>query len=74
MYDSYVCSETMAAYGIDNLEQERYLEQQGFEVYPHTYSIGAATLQSMTALLDCSYVLSHDDPRRAVSGGGMLQA
>lgn len=74
VYDSYVVSETMAAYGIDNLEQERYLEQTGFKIYPHTYSLAPGSLKAMSRVLNASadYVLDRDG-RAAVSGSGTVQ-
>ena len=54
VYDSYVPNETMLHYGIDNSDQERYLVEQGFELYPHTYSVGANSLASMNVVLNVS--------------------
>ncbi len=41
IYDAYVENETMLGYGIDNLDQQQYLEELGFKIYPDTYSIMA---------------------------------
>jgi hypothetical protein len=55
-YDSYVGNETMLQYGIDNSEQEKYLNKNGFKLYPNTYSIAGATISTMTRVLDLSDV------------------
>jgi hypothetical protein len=54
VYDSYVVNETMSAYGFDNRVQEKYLEDLGFKIYPHTYSLGALSIASMSRVLNCS--------------------
>jgi hypothetical protein len=72
VYDSYVASETMSAYGIDNRVQEQYLEGLGFKIYPHTYSLGALSIASMSRVLNCS-VSFYGNPRRGVSGDGVVQ-
>ena len=46
-YDSYVINETMLGYGIDNQAQEDWLRNAGFKIYPHSYSVGAATLATV---------------------------
>jgi hypothetical protein len=51
-YDAYVASEVMEQYGIDNTAQERFLQKQGFEIYPGTYSLGFGSLASMGLMLD----------------------
>jgi hypothetical protein len=72
VYDAYVVNETLLAHGIDNRQQEQYLEGLGFTIYPHTYSVGAATLTTMSRVLNAS-VDWYDNPRRAVSGDGVVQ-
>jgi hypothetical protein len=72
IYDAYVPNETMLAYGIDNSAQEAYLAQQGFQLYPHTYSIDASTLATMSRVLNAS-TKYYGDSRRAVSGDGVTQ-
>jgi hypothetical protein len=72
IYDAYVPNETMLAYGIDNSAQEAYLAQQGFQLYPHTYSIDASTLATMSRVLNASTEY-YGDSRRAVSGDGVTQ-
>ena len=72
VYDSYVPNETMLAYGIDNSAQEDYLSEQGFKLYPHTYSIGSSTLETMSKVLNASTEY-YGDPRRGVSGDGITQ-
>lgn len=72
IYDAYVPNETMLAYGIDNSAQETYLSQQGFEIYPHTYSIGPSSITTMSKVLNVSTGF-YGDQRRAVSGDGITQ-
>ena len=72
LYDAYVPNETMLAHGIDNSAQEAYLVQQGFSLYPHTYSIGATTLATMSRVLNASTEY-YGETRRAVSGDGVTQ-
>jgi hypothetical protein len=72
VYDSYVVNETMSAYGFDNRVQEQYLEDLGFKIYPRTYSQGALSIASMSRVLNCS-VSFYGNPRRAVSGDGVVQ-
>ncbi len=72
VYDSYVPNETMLAYGIDNSSQEDYLSEQGFKLYPHTYSVGSATIESMSRVLNASTEY-YGNPRRGVSGDGIVQ-
>ncbi|MBN2678210.1 MAG: hypothetical protein JXR32_09125 [Anaerolineaceae bacterium] len=72
VYDSYVANETMLAYGFDNSDQEDYLQEQGFTLYPHTYSVGFNSIDSMSDVFNVS-----NDPygneRRGVSGDGVVQ-
>ncbi len=72
VYDAYVNNETMLGYGIDNSNQEEYLRSQGFVLYPHTYSIAADTLGSMSRVLNASTEFN-GPKRRAVSGDGIVQ-
>ena len=62
----------MLGYGIDNSAQEDYLGVQGFTLYPHTYSIGMATLESMSRVLNVTSVY-HPGRREGVSGDGITQ-
>ena len=71
VYDAYVINETMLAYGIDNSAQEEYLETLGFELYPHTYSVGAASISTVSRILNASTEY-YGDPRRGVSGDGIV--
>jgi len=74
VYDSYVANETMLGYGIDNSAQEDYLRENGFILYPHTYSIGATTINTMSNVLEISNDFgSSSDPRVGVSGNGAVQ-
>ncbi len=70
VYDAYVINETMLAYGIDNNAQEEYLENLGFTIYPHTYSVGSLSIDSMSRTLNASTEY-HGDRRRGVSGDGL---
>ncbi|HSL45279.1 MAG TPA: hypothetical protein VK897_17730 [Anaerolineales bacterium] len=72
VYDAYIPNETMLAHGIDNSAQEAYLTQQGFKLYPHTYSIEASTFATMSPVLNASTEY-YGDARRAVSGDGVTQ-
>jgi hypothetical protein len=70
VYDAYVPNETMLSYGIDNSAQESYLRQSGFELYPHTYTIGSTTITSMSRVLNASTEY-YGHSRKAVSGDGV---
>jgi len=72
VYESYVTNGTMLGYGIDNSPQEEYLREQGFILYPHTYSIGPDTLSSISRVLNASTHF-YGPPRRAASGDGVVQ-
>ncbi len=71
VYDSYVNNETLIQYGIDNQVQENFLHEQGFILYPHTYSIGGNTLDSMSSVLNIASDI-HSKDRKAVSGDGIV--
>lgn len=51
-YDAYVENATMLSYGIDNREQEAYLEGRGFKLYRGTYSKSRESVLSMGTMLD----------------------
>lgn len=70
VYDSYVPNETMMAYGIDNADQEYFLIERGFTLYPYTYSVAASSLASMNRTLNVSEI-SQD--RIGVNGNGAVQ-
>jgi hypothetical protein len=72
VYDAYVSNETMLAYGIDNSSQEEYIKEQGFKLYPHTYSVGEHSVATMSRVLNVSTNLWRND-RKAVSGDGIVQ-
>jgi hypothetical protein len=72
IYDAYVSNETMLAHGIDNHAQEQFLEDQGFEIYPGTYTVASASASSMSRVLNVS-TSYYGDKRRAVSGDGVVQ-
>jgi hypothetical protein len=70
-YDAYVPNETMLSYGIDNSNQETYLQDQGFKLYPHTYSVFADTMRSMTRVLNASTEIE-GDLNSGVAGDGKV--
>ncbi|RPJ73394.1 MAG: hypothetical protein EHM20_12305, partial [Alphaproteobacteria bacterium] len=72
VYDAYVANETMLGYGIDNSPQETYLKDQGFVLYPSTYSVDAISINSMSRVLNASTEYG-GNLRRAVSGDGFVQ-
>ena len=72
VYDAYVINETMLSYGIDNGTQEEYLEKLGFQIYPHTYSIGYHSNGSMSRVLNASTEY-YGIARRGTSGDGVVQ-
>lgn len=72
IYDAYAPSETMLSFGIDNGAQEEFLKDRGFILYPHTYSIGPSTFETMSRVLNASTDL-YGNPRRATSGDGVVQ-
>ena len=72
IYDSYIPNETMLTHGIDNGSQEKYLKDQGFVLYPHTYSVAGQTIDTMSRVLNASTEYG-GKPRRAVSGDGIVQ-
>ena len=72
IYDSYVANETMLAYGIDNRAQEDFLSEQGFVLYPHTYSVGSETIESMSRVLNAT-TEDYKHRRSALAGDGIVQ-
>jgi len=72
VYDAYVSNETALAYGIDNHAQEQYLEELGFTVYPHTYSIGYDSISTMSRVFNASTEF-YGNTRKGVSGDGVVQ-
>lgn len=71
VYDAYVADEILLSYGIDNSLQEDFLREQGFELYPHTYSVGSETLTTMNSVLNVS-TEKYGNERRGVSGDGII--
>jgi hypothetical protein len=72
VYDAYVTNETMLAYGIDNLPQENFLRELGFELYPQTYSIFRKTTATMSRVLNPTSVLVPEERRRVTAGDGII--
>jgi hypothetical protein len=62
----------MLAYGIDNSSQEQYLENLDFQIYPHTYSVGANSITTISRVLNAS-VDFYGNVRKGVSGDGVVQ-
>ena len=71
VYDAYVANETMIDYGIDNSDQEQYLEALGFKLYPRTYSIAGFTIGTMGRTLNATAEL-YGNFRKSVSGDGAV--
>jgi hypothetical protein len=61
----------MLAYSIDNSLQEDFLLDRGFNIYPHTYSVKAASISTMTTIFNVSEF--SDASRDAVAGNGVVQ-
>ena len=72
VYDAYAHNETMKQYGIDNNKQEEYLKDLGFKLYPKIYSVGAASLDTMSRVFNASADY-YGNNRRASSGDGVVQ-
>jgi len=72
IYDAYVINETMMFYGINNKPQEQYLNDQGFKIYPHTYSVAGTSLTTMSRVLNSSTSF-YGSQWRAASGDGTVQ-
>jgi len=72
VYDAYVSNETLTFYGIDNSDQEKFLEDQGFVVYSKIYSVGSSTLSTMNKVLNVS-LDNYGHIRRGVAGDGIVQ-
>ena len=72
IYDAYVVNETMLSHGIDNQAQEQYLEDLGFKIYPHNYSLASDTVATMSRVLNASTEY-YGDRRRGCAGDGVVQ-
>ena len=72
VYEAYAPGETMTAYGIDNRDQQQYLEERNFKIYPETYSVAGKTAISMGRVLNASLSLGRET-RTAISGNGLVQ-
>jgi hypothetical protein len=51
-YDSYVGSETLEAFGLDNHVHEEYLRSLGFTLYPQTYTRDIFSAESMSLVFE----------------------
>jgi hypothetical protein len=72
VYDAYVVNETMLSHGIDNQAQEQYLEELGFKIYPHNYTIGSPTQDSMSRVLNASTEF-YGSRQKGCAGDGIVQ-
>jgi hypothetical protein len=72
VYDAYAFNGVLRSFGIDNNAQEKYLKDQGFKLYPSTYSLGASSLGTMSRVLNASTEM-YGNRRRGVSGDGVVQ-
>jgi len=72
IYDAYVSNETLMFYGVDNLDQSLFLEENDFIIYPKTYSVGAYTLSTMNKVFNIS-INDYGHIRRGVAGDGIVQ-
>ncbi len=73
IYDSYVPSEVMENYGIDNSAQETHLQELGFKIYPNIYTIGSTSINSISRVLNSANQF-YGDRRRGVSGNGVVNS
>ncbi len=72
VYESYANYETLKHYGIDNTEQIKLLEKNDFKVYHGTYSLGAPTIPSLSAVFNVDKnVPPH---RKFIAGSGAVQS
>ena len=67
VYESYAGLETLRHYGLDNTEQMKFLEKNGFKVYHGIYSSGGSSLTSTSRILEMNGELSKPD-RHYTSG------
>ena len=67
VYESYAGLETLRHYGLDNTEQMKFLEKNGFKVYHGIYSSGGSSLPSTSRILEMDGELSKPD-RHYTSG------
>jgi hypothetical protein len=71
MYESYSNQETMMQYGFDNSEHIEYLKENGFAIYPGTYSVAYYTMASISRLFE----LGSEQPgnrRSLIAGDGAV--
>jgi hypothetical protein len=61
----------MLGFGIDNSEHEAFLINQGFKIYPKTYSVGSPTIPSMSRVFNASTEF-FGYPRRGIYGDGVV--
>jgi hypothetical protein len=51
IYDSYVPDKVLRHYGFDNSDQNKFLEERGFKIYPDVYTVAVRTQPSMSRFL-----------------------
>lgn len=69
-YESYIENETLLQHGIDNIEQEVILKNNGFTIYGGNWSLGAYSVVSMDSMLN---VTRSERRCMAISGNGAVQ-
>lgn len=67
VYDGYPNPSLFHHYGFENDEQMKFLESEGFTIYPHTYSQYLATIGSISRVLDMD-----TSPRRPIVGSNTV--
>ena len=72
VYESYANEETLNSYGIDNSRQMSHLLELGFTIYDGTYSLGAASLESISRVLDVSPEVSGTG-RHTTAGNSLVR-
>ena len=63
-YDAYVNNDVMDIYDIDNSNQEKFLKEQGFKIYPNAYTVSTQSVYSMGRMLNLKKYGEH----KAVAG------
>jgi uncharacterized membrane protein YgdD (TMEM256/DUF423 family) len=51
VYDSYLPDKVLRFHGIDNSDQNKFLEERGFKIYPDVYTVAVRTQPSMSRVL-----------------------
>lgn len=72
VYEAYVSNETLMAYGFNNHDQESFLQDLGFKIYPNIYSVGSPTVNSLSRVFNISSSLLSNQ-RQGIAGDGVVQ-